>query len=436
MSTTPLIAHGFGGRLDLPVPTSFFMVGSGLVLVISFVALAVLWPRPRLQDGPCPRTMTRLPTALWQVGQIIGMLGLLLVLAAGFAAMLRGTDVPGARNIAPVLLWVGFWLVIPFMSAVFGNLYSAINPWRTMAGWVTDGDDERPELVDRWGVWPAAVMLFAFVWMELVWPRSGAPGTIAVAALLYTGYVLMLATRVGLETALATGDAFTPYNRLFSSIAPWGRDSQGRLVWRGWLRALPTLPQWPGLPAFVVIMIGTVSYDGLSHSRWWRDNLVGVGHPLATGTVGIVATTAAIGVGYYLACLVAARVGGAEHTASQVASRFAHTLVPIALAYAVAHSFTLIIFEGQQVWGAISDPFGLGWDLFGTADHTIDFFLGPEAIWYIMVGVIVGGHVLAVLLAHDRALADFPPRGAVRSQYAMLTLMVMLTGLGLALLST
>jgi hypothetical protein len=118
-----------------------------------------------------------------------------------------------------------------------------------------------------------------------------------------------------------------------------------------------------------------------------------------------------------------------------VAVRFAHTLVPIAFAYAFAHYFTLIIFEGQSIISAASDPFGLGWDLFGTRAYKVDFFLGALPIWYIQVGAIVAGHMAGVVLAHDRALVDFKGAGAVRSQYAMLLLMVLLTSLGLFILA-
>jgi len=127
--------------------------------------------------------------------------------------------------------------------------------------------------------------------------------------------------------------------------------------------------------------------------------------------------------------------GWGNQTSGRVASRFAHTLVPIALAYAFAHYFTLVIFEGQSIISAASDPFGLGWDLLGTRDYKINFFLGALPVWYIQVAAIVLGHVAAVVLAHDRALADFKGVGAVRSQYAMLVLMVLLTGLGLFILA-
>jgi hypothetical protein len=149
----------------------------------------------------------------------------------------------------------------------------------------------------------------------------------------------------------------------------------------------------------------------------------------------LILTVLIIGLAYWAASLLAARMVGGSWTAPRVAARFAHTLVPIALAYAVAHYLTLVLFEGQQLIAAVSDPFALGWDLFGTADRKIDFFLtASEPIWYLQVGVIVSGHVLGVVLAHDRALADFGP-AAVRSQYAMLLLMVALTTLGLLVLS-
>jgi hypothetical protein len=245
----------------------------------------------------------------------------------------------------------------------------------------------------------------------------------------------MLIGRLGKETALGSFDPFTPYNRLISSIAPFGRDPSGRLVKRGWLRALPVVPEWNGLAAFLCTMIGTVSFDGLGATLWWDTTFGELGGEMYFQTLSLVAMCALIGGGFYLASWAAARFGGGSQSARQVASRFAHTLVPIALAYALAHYFTLVIFEGQSIVSAISDPFGLGWDLFGTRDYRINFFLPALPVWYIQVAAIVGGHVAGVVLAHDRALADFRGPGAVRSQYAMLVLMVLLTGLGLVILA-
>lgn len=428
-----LIGHGIGGRLDLPVPLSYFAAGAAVVLVVTFVGLAALWPAPRLQDGPRFReTGFRLRLG-WLTA--VGVAGLLLTIVAGLAALLAGADAIGSRNLAPLLLWVVFWLVVPFLGVVAGDVYSVLNPWRGLARWLGIGELEKHEVVGRWGVWPATVLLFAFAWFELVYSDSAAPSTVGIAALAYTLYLLALMTRIGRETALVVGDVFTPYNRLLSAVSPWGRDQQGRLVRRGWLRALTVIPEWRGLTPFIIVMIGTVSYDGLSATQWWETAFGSLGATTLGSTILMLALVGLIGAAYFLACVAAARLGGGGISAGRVAARFAHTMVPIAFAYAFAHYFTLILFEGQQLISNISDPFGIGWDLFGTRNFKINFFMGPIPVWYIQLGTIVIGHVAGVVLAHDRALSDFKGVGAVRSQYAMLVLMVLLTSLGLFILA-
>ena len=244
-----------------------------------------------------------------------------------------------------------------------------------------------------------------------------------------------MVARYGREAGLTSFDPFTSYNRLISAISPFGRDQQGRLVRRGWLRALVVVPEWPGLAAFAVVMIGTVSFDGLSATSWWES---------ATGAFGAsvfgkrrcwwrCASRSEAPITWLAPWRW--RSGAESAPSARSGSRFAHTLVPIAFAYAFAHYFTLVIFEGQSIISAVSDPFGLGWDLFGTRNYKIDFFLGALPIWYIQVGAIVLGHLAGVVLSHDRALVDFPGAGAVRSQYAMLLLMVLLTSLGLFILA-
>ncbi len=429
----PAMAHGIGGRADLPLDLSFFLVGGGVVIVASFLALAVLWPRPRLQDGIDGRVIDApwLRSAAVAL-RVLGMAAFALVLVAGLA----GRDA-GARNIVPVIVWVLFWLVVPFASAVVGNLWAAASPWRTMAGWFRFGDEE-PGAVGRVGLYPAALAFLAFVWLELISPDSGSPRALAVAAIAYTLYVFAFASWVGPDTGLRVAEFFGTYTRLVSSVAPFGRDAEGRLIWRGWLRALPALAHVRGTTVFVLLMIGTVTFDGLSGTPWWNDTVGTLGldaSELWVATLGLLVTNAVIGAAYLGACAVAARLGNAASSAVGVARRFAHTLVPIALAYAVAHYFSLVIFEGQLLWIRASDPLGLGWDLFGTADWTVQFWLSPAAVWYVQVAAIVLGHVAGVVLAHDRALADFEATVAVRSQYAMLALMVLLTGLGLTILA-
>lgn len=432
----PAIAHGIvGGRADLPVPLEFFLYGAGIVLVVSFVAIGVLWTKPRLQGGPQQRVLGgSWLRPLAGVLRVIGLLVFVLVILAG----LSGSNTI-SRNIAPVLVWVVFWLAMPFLGALVGNLWAPINPWRTIGELSRIGGRERHDLLTRWGVWPAALAFLAFTWLELVYPDPGSPRTLGVAALVYTLYIFAMMTWAGRTTGLQVGDAFTTYNRLISGISPFGRTEKDQLVWRGWLRALPAVPQWSGLTMFVVLMIGTVTYDGLSSTPWWRDIAAGMGFSSSEpwlGTLALIGTVALIGAGYWQASWAAVQISGeSDRSPSDVARSFAHTLVPIGLAYAVAHYFTLVIFEGQLLLSTLSDPFALGWNLFGTANWKINYWLPPTGIWYVQVAVIVTGHVVAVILAHDRALAEFPPDRAFRTQYAMLAVMVGLTVLGLTILA-
>lgn len=430
-----VLAHGIGGRLDLPLPLPYFIVGAGIVLVVSFVALAILWPEPRLQSRPRYEAATDRAPVGWlrSILGVIGLIALLAVIGQVVSAVLGVERALTRPTIAPVTVWVVFWLVVPFAGAFVGNWYTDLNPWRTIGSVLRGG--ERPDILESWGVWPATVMFVAFTWVELVSPDSGDPAFLGFAALGYTFLMIGVMGFAGRDAGLQSFDAFTSYNRLISAISPLGRDDQQRIVWRGWLRSLPVIPEWPGLWLFVVAMIGTVTYDGASGTEWFDTLSGGIGEDTAGRTLLLIASVGAIAAGYLAVSAAAARLSRGVTSAQLVAQRFAHTLVPIALAYAVAHYFTLVLFEGQQLLAALSDPFGLGWNLFGTAERRIDFFLSStDLIWYIQVVSIVVGHVLGVVLAHDRALADFG-RDAVRSQYAMLALMVGLTTLGLLILS-
>jgi hypothetical protein len=409
------------------------LIGAVAVLVITFLTLSFLWTRPRLQDGPHYDGPARSFPPSGLLGTA-GVLSLLLVVGQVVPPILGLERVVTRPTIAPVMVWVVFWLVVPFGGAVIGDWYTEFNPWRAIAGGLGIEERERTGLSRSVGLWPASAIFLAFVWLELVAPRSGDPTTLGVAAIVYTIFLLVSMTFVGKETGLAVFDLFTPYNRLISAISPFGKDTERRLVWRGWLRSLTVIPEWPGLWFFAVAIIATVSYDGASGTDWFRTITGNLGDSAAGQTFLLLASVNLIALAYYSACAVAASLSRGL-TAGQVAQRFAHALVPIGLAYAVSHYFTLILFEGQQLIAAISDPFGLGWDLFGTADYRVNFFITSSTpIWLLQVAFIVGGHLVGVVLAHDRSLQDFGA-DAVRSQYAMLVLMIALTSLGLLILS-
>lgn len=199
----------------------------------------------------------------------------------------------------------------------------------------------------------------------------------------------------------------------------------------------------PGSIAFVSVMLGSVAFDGLSRIGWWEDRRVSVASAAPdlfelTGTVlslaGLLLAVGFVAVAYLAAVELARMVAGSR---DDYACLFLASLIPIALVYAISHYFTLLIVQGQFAIPLASDPLGRGWDVLGSAGYVPNIApLAPNTIWYIQVAVLVAGHVLALILAHDRAVATAPStRQGLRSQYPLLALMVLYTVGGLWLLA-
>ncbi|HZF57523.1 MAG TPA: cupredoxin domain-containing protein [Rubrobacter sp.] len=137
----------------------------------------------------------------------------------------------------------------------------------------------------------------------------------------------------------------------------------------------------------------------------------------------------ALFLGAYLGFVGLSRVLGDGRGFGRFAAAYAFLLVPIAVAYQVAHYNTLLLVHGQAFVARLSDPFGYGWNLFGTAGFQPRYGLvGAGFVWYSQVALIVAGHVVAVYLAHLislRLLRDL--KRAMLSQLPMLVLIVLYT---------
>ncbi len=441
------VAHPIGGRADLPVPAGLFGLVIGMALVATFVGLTLRWTEPRLQQ-PRPPRINRSAMVRWLVVvfRVAGLSGLAVVVGAGF---LDANVTP--LNIASVLVFVYFWLVVPFGAVFIGDWWRWLSPWRTLSMWLNRNVPERPHLVERFGVWPAALTLLVFSWMTLVSPAAAQPQSLALAAVVYTALVVLAGRLVGVATGLRLVDAFHTSNALAGAVAPIdldipapvdatgptpaGEHEQGAIVRRGWLRGLPQVPEWPGLPAFVITMIGVVAYDGLTGNEMWIDLTGDLRHETWFATMSLVAVVVVLGGIYAAISAWAAHLVGGDQTARQVVRRFAHVLVPVALAFMVSHYLTVVLYEGQILISTASDPIGRGWDLFGTADWKMNLFLSPTVVWYLQVAAMAVGQTAAMVLSHDRALADYDGEDSTRIQYALLSFIVGLSSLGLFLLA-
>lgn len=444
----PAFAHGIAGRTDLPIPAWLFGWAAGLVLVASFVALATLWPTPRLESVR-ERSVFRLPVVVDVAAGLLGVAVFGLVVYAGLA----GTQ-SEAANLAPTAVYVVFWVGLAFASFLFGDVFRALSPWRAIAraaSWVASRvSGERvsePLPYPGWlGRWPAAAGLLAFAWVELVLTDGRDPGLLAVLALAYAAIQLVGMSLYGIDTWSDRADAFGVYFSLFARLSPFVR-RDGVVHVRRPLAGAPRLDPLPGTVALLCVMIGSTTFDGGREGPLWNDvapdlqelfESLGLGPDRALEaafTLGLVACVLAVALLYRIAVAGMRHVGEARE--GGLAGRFIHSLVPIALAYVVAHYFSLLVFQGQSTAALVSDPLGEGEDWFGTADAGVDYgVVSANAIWYVQVAALVCGHVAGLVLAHDRALGVYSrAREATRSQYWMLVVMVAFTCLGLWLLS-
>lgn len=449
-------AHGFGQRYDLPIPLWLYLTAAALIVALSF-ALATLFVRASPADL-APRDFAKIRTGqtlaafIRFVCQLLGVAVYLLVMIAGFI----GAQSP-LKNIAPVMVWAIWWVGMAYFCALIGNLWALVNPLDALFGWaemlyarLRSGRPLSLHLAyPEWlGVWPAVGLFLVFTWMELAWQESDAPASLATAILAYSLLTWVGMFLFGRAEWLDRGEVFSIVFALLSRFAPIEVrviDGKPQLSLRPYAVGLiANKPAHPSLIVLVVAMLATVSFDGFIETPAWAaiierftpqapENNLADAAPESTRdaialTLGLILTPLLFLVVYFFVCrLIASHAATEAHGRTmRIAGFFVLTLVPIAIAYHVAHYLSFLAMAGQYLIPLASDPFGYRWDLFGGANYFIKIgLIDARALWYISVAAIVAGHVAAVYLAHVQALREFPDRqGALRSQYPMLVLMV------------
>ena len=433
-----IVAHGVGSRQDLPLPFGLAVGGAAVALVVSFIALGALWREPRLNGPNAGRPLPPSVAALLDSRTTRGVLAALGLLLTGYAAigLVLGRD--DADNPTPFVVYVLLWVGLVPLSVLFGPVWRRLNPLRTLHFLVLraarlDPREGALPLPRGLGYWPAALGLLAFTWLELVAPDNATLPVLRLAVLAYVTVQLLAGFLLGSHW-FDKGDPFEVWSALFGRLSVLGRRADGRLVVRSPLAGLDALPPAPGLPATVAVMLGTTAYDGASNAPAWFTFVQSSPLPQTlVKTAGLVGVVLVVGLLFGACTAWAGRVGGLGARGMPVA--FAHSLVPIALGYVVAHYWSLLVLEGQNAFVHLSDPLGNGSDWLGLANHQPSTaLLRPGLVATIQVLAVVTGHVLGVVLAHDRAVRLFPHRRAVLGQLPLLLMMVTYTVGGLTLL--
>ena len=446
-------AHAFGERYDLPAPLSYFVAGATATVALSFV-VAVLIPRSAARsiatDG-----------AVIGLGRVLPLLrGVARTLAVAllFAAMIAGWF--GSRNpeanLAPTLVWIVGWMAMSLVVACIGNVWTALDPWRAIF-------DTANALARRcgapngialgwnypagWSAWPAVALLLVLAWLEMIYLQASVPSRIALMLLVWSIVTLGGMTLFGAASWQRNADVFSIYFATLGRFAPMGATGDGRsIALRPFGRALIEPPPVSNaMVAFVTAMLATVLFDGLIGGQlWWLTQRVFTrwipgavdDGGYRVGTFGLVAVWVIFLSAYWLACAITARVVGGVSTGA-IGRLFALTLVPIAVAYQLAHNFSSIAIQGQLLLPLASDPFGRGWDLFGTAASYPDIgIVDARLTWYVAIGAIVTGHVISVWLAHRLALRELDSaRSAAIASIPLTILMVIYTAISLSVIA-
>ena len=458
LAAAPAQAHGFGQRYDLPLPFSLYLFGTAAAIVVSFLIVGLFMRgEPQARSHPRIDLLAYPPGRLFAAAipalQLFSVILFVVVILAG----LFGNQNP-YRNIAPTFVWVIFWVGLTFVSALIGNLWALVNPWRTLfaaAEWLwgqRGGRELSLRLVypEALGVWPALLLLFGFCWIELVYPNAAVPAHLAILAIAYSALTWTGMAVFGRQTWLRHGELFSVVFGLFARFAPMdiscARDERRWELRPPGIGLLKESRASPSMTALVLLILSSVLYDGLLGTPEWSsfESALRAFTPSPAEQQAVIFKTIGL-IGFWLIFLAAywgvsalmSVAAGRLFSPSELAGRFALTLIPIAIGYHVAHYLPFLLIQGQYIIPLLSDPFGFSWNIFGTTGYRVDIALvGARFEWYAAVSAILVGHIAAVYLAHFRAMQLFGRRApALRSQVPLTALMVVYTFVSLSILA-
>jgi hypothetical protein len=436
-----LEAHGIGGQSDLPISLGLAISGAVAALVVSFTVLVVAWRTPRYATGLEDEEGATEAEERESAGPSYGLVALRLVgiVAFLFTAL---TAVFGENQLTNPffgIVYVWLWVGIVFASLLFGPVWRAISPMRTINAGLAriSGGDPRQGVLDypAWlGHWPAAIGLYSFVWMELVNRTPTDLGTVRLWCAVYVAAMLVGGAVFG-SRFYENADPFEVYSTLVGSLSVFSRNDAGSLALRSPLAGAATIPSRPGLVAVVAVLFGSTAFDSFSESTFW------IGKIQESSISGVLLNNLAlltfcVGAGLIFATGAVLTGVGPGTRRWELPRRLAHSIVPIVAGYIVAHYLTLFIDVGTQTLARTSDPFGEGWNILGTAavEPSYWFSYHPSVLATVKVLAVVIGHVAAAVLAHDRAVALLPRKHQITGQLPLLAAMVTFTAGGLYLL--
>lgn len=431
------------------LPTGHYLIGGALAVAASFFVLARLSPDPlkHLLDRRWNLTRWSLPGRT-----IVSMLSFACFVTLVFAGW-WGTRDPLA-NPLPLAFWTLLWTGLVIVQGVLGNLWAWLNPWYGPHRIVTAllGSYRKSPLLSwpRWlGAWLAFAGLALFAWFELAYPAPNDPSRLAnvIATYWILSFIGMLL--FGYEQWMRQGEFLSLFMSMIAQLSPFQIRQSWLLLRVPGARIVNATPLPFSKAAFLLLALSTVTFDGFRHTFRWLA-LIGVNPLEFPGRSAVMMeTTLGLVVSFFLlaglfvgSVALGVRLAGSTIHTKTAVSTLVWTIMPIAFAYHVAHYLPSLLIDGQYALVAISDPFALGRNLFGTAHFHVHAGLtaGAESawlIWNVQAATIVIGHVIAVIAAHVAAWRLYGNTQQSAAFHAPLALlMIVYTIAGLWLLST
>ena len=401
--------HGIINVGDLPIPFDMVLNAAVLAVVLTFVFLKVSWKESILTSEE-----KLFSTKQSFSGKLFGFLILALLTIPGLVS-----NEAAKVSITPLILWVFLWIGVPVLGLLFGDLYAKFNPLSILVN--REGKSKN--------VYIASFLFICLTWFELVWSKPGNPRHIGIVFLIL--FLTVSAIQKFYKKTIIEVDPLLVLHHLYSKM----RVTNKAPVFKTLLNNLANLSQLKGMEYFILLMIGTVTYDGLRETTFWFNIFGTRTYETAFSTLAFLSMNLIVIIFYRFACYFAIRVSGENYDLNEISLKFGHTMLPIAFAYHVTHYLGLLLFESQTLLYRLNDPLGFGWNLFNAQETTIDYFLEPIVLWTVMVIVTLAGHMLSVVLAHDLSVKIFGHQKSDKTQYIFLFITVALTLQALFVLS-
>ena len=435
-------AHEVGERFTAPIPLELLFGGAAVTVAITALLLAfTVKETPIDATGSSVATIAPpVATGVRIVSRGLFFLAFILTILIG----LFGKQVP-AENFATIFLWPVWLKGVAIISALLGSPWAILSPWKTLYDSLTHLEGKPIAVLGEYpswvGVWPA---LGGFlIWIGILENLTVIPRSPRLTALLITGYtVTMLIGGLAFGPQwLRQADVLAVLYRLFGRVAsiafePTGSGEyrmQFRWPWQGCLRPVSGI----AVAAFVIATVYTVSFDGFTSTPEFQTLLFTSRDALGVGSSVSVLLYLLGFAGFVIVFIVISRLtqhlaGASQTELKATVFAFAPTVLPIAVAYEIAHNYPFVLANAGQLGAALWPFLGLG---HGPAIDPLAW-LSLSAYWWSQVLLIVVGHIVAVIAAHYVTVARYQTVTAARRSHVPLTaLMIGYTVLSLWIIS-